>query len=147
MWLIFNLKKEFKKISNSFNKFRKEISELTTLSQSNQESIKELISKKEVDLMIREAILRVQSTPFREPIRTTPRTPMRKKADKILNKVEIMREIASLLQKGLSTEDIHNNIVNVKMLCKKTCFYKYLKEVREQSAELREQQPRTNLDK
>ena len=141
MWLIFNLKKEFKKISNSFNKFKKDISELTTLTKNNQSQIKELISKKEVDLMIREAILKVQSTPFREPISHTPRTPMRKKADKILNKVEIMREIASLLQKGLSTEDIHNIIVNEKMLIKKTCFYKYLKIVREQSART----PRTDI--
>ena len=136
MWLI-PTKKELKK---HFNKIKKEISELTTQSsnnrvliESNKEKINELVSKKEVDLMIREAILKVrESSPRTTP--QTPRTPMRKKADKILNKVEIMQEMSSMLQKGLSTTEIHNIIVNEKMLVKKTCFFKYLKVVRDQTA-------------
>ncbi len=79
--------------------------------------------------MIREAFDR-ERLKVRESTPQTPRTQMRKKADKLLNKAEIMAEIGSMLQKGLSTTEIHNNIVDIKGLCKKTCFYKYLKKVR-----------------
>ena len=69
---------------------------------------------------------------------------MRKRADKMLDKVEIMREIGSMEQKGLSTEEMHNNIVNSKQLCKKTCFYKYLKQFRNQHARTTQTTPRTS---
>ena len=119
-----------KGVKKSFKKLKEEIKELK----------QDIISKKEVDLMIREAILKVQSQAvspsltIREQTPRSSRTPLRKKADKLLNKVEIMREIGSLLQNGHSTTEIHNIIVNEKALIKKTCFYKYLSKVREQSA-------------
>ena len=83
--------------------------------------------------MIREAFDR-ERLKVRETTPQTPRTIKRKKADRLLDKAEIMAEIGSMLQKGLSTEEIYDNIVNVKGYCKKTCFYKYLKKVREQIA-------------
>ena len=126
------IKKEFKKIANSFKKRDQDIEELK----------KDIVSKKEIDLMIREAVLKIRENSARTP-QTSQRTPnskIRKRANKILNKAEIMHEIGSMLQKGLPTEEIHHNIVDVQGLCKKTCFYKYLKIVR---GKIREQAPQT----
>ncbi len=92
--------------------------------------------------MIREAFDR-ERLKVREVSPRTPQTKMRKKVNTLLNKAEIMQEIRVMEQKGISTEDIYNNIVNIKQLCKKTCFYKYLKIIRKQSAELREPEQRT----
>lgn len=134
MWVIFRLKKEFKKISNSFTKFKKEISQLTILTQNNQEKISELVSKKEVDLMIREAILKVQSAPYSEP-KSEPLTEPIK--EKHFNKVVMLKAnktrpeliktaIRGLLAKGLRTTDIFNIVVNEKKIVGKTQFYHYL---------------------
>ena len=129
-WLIFNLAKEFNKIRDSFKKRDREIKELKDL----------IVSKDMIKLMIENEMLKIKSE-LREPIRTTPRTDKRKKADKILDKAEIMSEIGSMLQKGLSTQEAYIQIVEIKSLCKKTCFFKYLKIVREQIA----QTPRSDI--
>ena len=132
--MIFRLKKEFKKITNSFTKFKKEISQLTILTQNNQEKISELVSKKEVDLMIREAILKVQSAPYSEP-KSEPLTEPIK--EKHFNKVVMLKAnktrpeliktaIRGLLAKGLRTTDIFNIVVNEKKIVGKTQFYHYL---------------------
>ena len=125
------IKKELKKIADSFKKRDDDIKELKDI----------VVSKDMIKLMIENEILKINKV--REPIRHTPRTSMRKKADKILNKAEIMHEIGSLLKKGLSTTEIHHIIVNKKAYCKKTCFYKYIKIFREKEHELREPTPRT----
>ncbi len=127
-WLVTKkeAKKEFKKIADSFKKISDEI----------KGSRQEVLSKKEVDLMIREAVLKVHEIAPR-----TPQSKIRKKANIILNKAEIMHEIGSMLQKDLSTTEIHDIIVNQKNLCKKTCFYNYLKKVRELSLRT----PRTKI--
>lgn len=130
-WLVTKkaIKKELKKIKDSFKKRDDDIKELK----------EEIVSKDMIKLMIENEILKVRAHTPR-----TPRTPMRKKADKILNKAEIMHEIGSLLQKGLSTEEVHHQIVKVRGLCKKTCFYKYLKLVRKKVREPTIRTPRTN---
>ncbi len=147
-WLLTkkHFKKESNKISKSFDKVDKALTELTSQSLNNRiqiDSNKEsIVSRHEIDLMIRERMLEL-----REPTSRTTRTKetnLRKKANKILDKVEIMREMASLLQKGLSTTEIQNIIVNEKSLIKKTCFFKYIKLVREQTNELREPLRRSN---
>ncbi len=135
MWLIFNLRKEFKKLNDENIIIKRDL-------RANEELVNNLlsrddpISEREVKVLIKEEMLQV-----REPIKIIPRTKKRIKADKILNKIEIMQEIASMLQKGLSTAEIHNIVVLQKSLIKKTCFYKYLKEVREQLTRT----PRTNI--
>jgi len=118
-----DLKKEQKKIKAAFKELRGEV-----------------VSKKEIELMIREGILVVRELTPRTP-RTTPRTTARKKADKLLDKVEIMREIASMEELGTGTNDIFKEIVTIRGLCRKTCFYKYLKLVRERVART----PRTKV--
>ena len=122
--------KELKKLihsltqnSNLIGEHNNSIAELTSQSLNNRILIENLEKR------MTERIDRLYE--LREPTPRTSRTTMRKKADKILNKVEIMQEIASLLQKGLSTEEIHQVIVIQKALIKKTCFYKYLKLVRQ----------------
>lgn len=121
--MIFKLKKEFKKIAESFKR-KDDI--LLELKEEIKDIKNQILSKKEIELMIRESLL-----DFREHIPRTPRTsPMRKKANKILDKVEVMQEIASHLQNGLSTTEMYKLIVKEKKLCKKTCFYNYLNKVR-----------------
>ncbi len=113
------IKKELKKIAEAF-RFRDE------KIFNNQERINRLEGALAI-LMSKSAVVHEQ------PARTPP-TAIRRRANKILNKVEIMQEMASLLHQGLSTTEIHNIIVNEKALIKKTCFFKYIKIVREQSA-------------
>ena len=113
---------------------RKQINkELKKISQSFKDIKKDMITKDKIDLMIREAFDR-ERLKFREVSLQTPRTSKRKKADKLLDKAEIMSEISSMLKNGLSTTEIHHQIVEFKGYCKKTCFYKYMKAVREQFA-------------
>jgi len=121
MWGLLSKKRfreEMMKIANSFKSRDKEISELRA----------NIVSKDTIKLMIENEILKVH-----KPVQTSARTAKRKKADRILDKAEIMHEIASMLQKGLSTNEAYNQIVNVKKLCGRTCFFKYLKIVREQT--------------
>lgn len=115
-------KEEFNKISNSFKEIKKN-----------------LVPRKEIELLIENAILKIKETP-----QTIPRTKLRKKVSVLLDKAEIMQEIKDMEQKGISTNDMFNIIVNQKKLIKKTCFYKYLKIIREQVPELHEQASRTN---
>jgi len=123
------IKKELEKIAEAFRKRDEDLKEVK----------KEIVSKKEIELMIKEAVLEIKADMFkvREKGSRTPRTVMRKKAEKILDKAEILSEMANLSKKGHSTTEMFNLIVNEKQLCKKTCFYKYMKKVREQIAEVR----------
>ena len=122
-------KEEFDKISKAFKDMKKD-----------------MISKKEIELMIKEAILDVKETSLyepiiREPTPRTSRTKLRKKADKILDKAEICSEMANLLKEGYSSKEVFDIIVNQKQLIKHTCFYKYMKIVREQVREVHEPTP------
>jgi len=111
------------------------------------EGIREgVVSKKEIELMIREAILQVREVSPRNP-RTKTRTKLRKKADKFLDKAEILNEMRLLLDNQHTTTEIFDIIVREKELIKKTCFFKYLKEINNSPHEVREQiktTPRTN---
>jgi len=131
------VKKEFKKI---FDSFKKRDLRIDNQDKNINELKEQIVSKDMIKLMIENEILKVREVSVRTS-RTTPRTAIRKKADKLLNKAEICSEIASMLQKGLNTNEVHHQIVEVKMLCKKTCFFKYLKIVREQIART----PRTKI--
>ena len=143
-WLLTKklFKKESKKISQSFLQQKELIDKATnSITELTSQSLNNRILIENLEKRLTERIDRIYE--LREPTPRTSRTTMRKKADKILNKVEIMQEIASLLKQGLSTEEIHQVIVIQKSLIKKTCFYKYLKLVREQTHELREPIRRT----
>lgn len=127
LWFIFKLKSEFKKIKDSFKSQDFKIKELEN----------KIVPEKEIKLLIENAILKagkIEKVELREPIPRTTRTPqtkIRKKGEKLLDKVEIMAEIGSMLKQGLSTTEMYDIIVNEKEMCKKTCFYNYLKNVRE----------------
>ncbi|MBA7617558.1 hypothetical protein ES703_24873 [subsurface metagenome] len=128
------------RLNNSFSNVRSEIADLKKGESDQDKKLAEfkdnIVPKAEIKLMIENEILNVQGhTP------QTPRTPMRKKADKLLNKAEIMHEIGSMLLKGLSTTEACNQLVNIKQLCRKSCFFKYLKIVREKGL----QTPRTKI--
>ena len=133
MWSFFigkkKREKESNKIKGSFRLRDNRLSKIELGVNKIQEDIKELknefVSKKEFDVLIK----MVQGGVHGEGLRSS-RTTRRVKADKLLDKAELMHEISSMLKSGLSTEEIHHNIVNVKGLCKKTCFFKYLKLVR-----------------
>ena len=119
-----------KKIAKAFKKRDNDIKEVE----------EKIVSKKEIELMIKEAVISIREAKLelREHTPRTSRTKVRKKADKLLDKAEIMQEIGSMSEKGLSTTEMFESIVNVRELCKKTCFYKYLKIVSEQISELHE---------
>ncbi|KKK55639.1 hypothetical protein LCGC14_3072530 [marine sediment metagenome] len=141
----FATKKELRKFGS---KIKADITELVSQGLNNRVLIEELreqvVSKKEIELMIREGILEVREpTPqtSRTTTRTSPQTNKRKKANKLLDKMEIMAEIASMEETGTATSDIFNEIVTMRGLCRKTCFYKYLKIVRGQAART----PRTKV--
>ncbi len=149
-WLVTKkqIKAELRKIVNSFRQSKKDIKdlghELATLKDTQ-------ISKREIDLMIREAMLKTPESAFhtpqttsQTPQRTPSRTLIRKKADRLLDKAEIMAEIRSMLEKGHTTTEAYDQIVSIRGLCRKTCFFKYLKEVRNQKPELHEQTERTS---
>lgn len=117
MWIIptkKEVKKEFKKISNSFKELKKE-----------------LVSKKEIELMIRETTLKHYE--LRELSPRTTQTKYHRKAKIIADKVHLVNEIKRLLNMNMTTREIYDLIVIDNNLCKKTCFFKYLKIVREQS--------------
>ena len=132
LWLVTKkeLKKERDKIKRSFKKRDLRFKELKNI----------IVSKKEIELMIKEEILklrelrvlRVLTTPNPKTIEAIKETKtiIRKKAEKLLDIAEIRHEIGLLVKKDYSTSYIHNQIVEVKQLCKKSCFFKYLKEVR-----------------
>ena len=134
------LAKEKKRIRDSFKKRDKKKKLQTKEIEVLKDMIKELgskvISKQEVELLIEEKLLKVHGV--REPSTRTSRTPMRKKVEKMLTKAEIIQEIKNLIDKDYSTTEARYRIVSVLKLCKRTCFYKYLKLVREKSPQVRE---------
>ncbi len=107
--------------------------EFNKISQGFKDIKKDIVSKDKIDLMIREAFDR-ERIKLHEQTPRTPQTKRRTKVNKILDRAEIMQEIASLEQKGLTTGEIYNIIVDEKQLIKKTCFFKYMKIIRENSA-------------
>ncbi len=70
----------------------------------------------------------------REQVANSPQTTSNyhKKAKKIADKVQILAEMKKLINKDFSTQEMYNSVVLDKGLCRKTCFYKYLKIIREQ---------------
>ena len=134
----FTTKKQIKK---SFNKIKKHITELTSQSlnnrvliEDNKEKLKLLISKKEIDLMIREAILKVQSAPYSAP-KSEPKAELIKESNferVMVKKAKKTRPdmlktaIRGLTAKGLRTTEMFNIIVLEKKMCGKTQFYHYL---------------------
>ena len=74
---------------------------------------------------------------LREHSPNTPQTTSKyhKKAKKIADKVLIRAEIKKLIDKDLSTNDMYEVVVNEKGLCRKTCFYKHLKHIRDLTAQ------------
>ena len=78
--------------------------------------------------MIREAVLNIREVNPRSPREET--TKIRKKVNRLLNKAEIMQEIRDMEQQGLSTMEMSDIIIDEKQMCRKSCFFKYLKIVR-----------------
>ena len=141
------IKKELEKIRDSFKK-RDEL--IGSQDKAIKEIKKEIISKKEVELMIKEAVLdlKVQFGSMSEP----KSEPKQKKAIKQFERViyqrarnlrpeAIKQAIRGLLAKGLTTTDIYRELVVNKNLCGKTQFYHYLSLVRSESPELVRTEP------
>ncbi len=143
MWIIFNLKKEFRKIRGGFksrdNKIinnSKELKRLREETKANNNMIKEIlskgeiVSKKEVDLMIREALLKSQSQevsiipPKSQEVSSRIET-------KLINRLRrskkalVMAEISKLIHSH-SVIEMYDEIVLNKGLCSKASFYRYV---------------------
>jgi len=127
MWIIptkKEIKKEIKKIANSFKKRDDKILQL-------QEEIKdlknEMVCRKEIELMIREYLIKSEpNTELKsEPNQTNYERVVIKKA--IKTRPEALKQaIRGLLEKGLRTTDIFKLIVEEKKIISKTQFYHYL---------------------
>jgi len=133
MWFI-PTKKEVKK---SFNKIKKHIIELTSQSLNNRV----LIEKNKSDIAGLKEMIKVREL-VREQVREpTPRTSIEKKIKQRLDNAKLMKAIHSCIKEGYSTNHIKEDIIT-RFKIKKTCFFKYLKLVREQ---VREPTPRTKI--
>ncbi len=137
------LLKLFKDWKELERKLRRSFTKRDKILQENKIDViqlkEKIVSKLDIRLMIIDEVRAEIKRESRTP-RTIARTSQRKRVDKKLDKIEIMQEIGSMLQKGLSTTEIYNVLVIQKAIIKKTCFYKYLKEVRKHIART----PRTN---
>ena len=135
MWFIFNLKKEFKKISNSFEDFKNQLSNQKKEIENNKQNISEIVSKKEIDLMIREHLLKVQSIPTFEhnsnatPDKTNFERVILRKAKKTRPEV-LKQRIKGYLEDNMRTGEIYKILVEEQHLIGKTQFYHYLNLVR-----------------
>jgi hypothetical protein len=143
MWFIptkKEIKKELKKISDSFKERDKVLKEIRD----------NIISKKEIELMIKEAVLNLKvqfgalSEPKSEP---NQRKEIKQFERAIYQKAKKMRPeaikqaIRGLLERDLTTTDIYKEIVENKRLCGKTQFYHYLSLVRNEVRSLVRTEP------
>ena len=99
--------------------------EFCKIAQGFKDIKQDITSRSEIELMIENKILKL-----REVSSQTLQTPIRKKVNRLLNKAEIMQEIALNEEKGLSTMEMYDIVVSEKKMCKKSCFFKHLKIVR-----------------
>ena len=107
------------RITEAFNKVKKDIKDLSEM----------IISKKEIELMIREAMLMVQSEPNSEPNQNHFNKMILQEAKK--TRPEAIKHIIRMyLHEGKRTKDIFKLIVEEKQLISKTQFYHYLTLVR-----------------
>ncbi len=110
------VKGEFKKIANSFRSIKKDI-----------------VSREEIDLMIENALLKVQSAPNSESKSESNKKQFERVMIQKANKTRpelIKQAIQMLMERDLTTTNIFNVIVGEKKLCGKTQFYHYLSIVR-----------------
>lgn len=124
------LKNTFLKIKSSLNSLDLKINTLEQ-NQINKEELKQEILKE-----LRE-VLREPTTPI------TPRSNLKnieKKVLKRLDSIQLQKAISRYIEDGYKTNQIKEEIIN-RFNIKQTCFYKYLKLVRQQ---LREPTPRIN---
>jgi len=132
VWFI-PTKKEVKK---SFAKIKKHITELTSQSLNNRV----LIEKNKDNILDLKEMIKVREI-VREQVREpTPRTTIEKKIKQRLDNAKLMKAIHSCIKEGYSTNHIKEDIMT-RFKVKKTCFFKYLKLVREQ---VREPTPRSS---
>jgi len=138
MWF-FPTKKEIKK---AFDKIKADINSLNFGYHTNAEKIEELkgevVSKKEIDLIIREAILQIQTGQDSAPSSAPKSEPNKVKhfeqvmvRNAVKHRPEVIRTaIRGLIERDMRTTDIFNVVVSEKKLCGKTQFYHYLSLVR-----------------
>ncbi len=138
MWIIFNLRSEFKKIKDIFKKTKNNISnnskEIKDLKQEN------IIIKRDLRVIenLGNQLLMKLSEPNPEPKSELHSEPIKEKHfDKVMvkkavkNRPELIKTaIRGFLERGLTTTQIFNVIVTEKQLVGKTQFYHYLSLVR-----------------
>ena len=118
------VKKEFEKIKVSFKKRDSKILKLET---EILDLKKEIVCRKEVELMIREYIIKSEpnTEPKSEPNQSNYERVIVKRA--IKTRPDALKQaIKGLLEKGLRTTDIFKLIVEEKKIISKTQFYHYL---------------------
>ena len=118
------VKKEFKKISDSF---KERDTKILKLEENIDNLKKEIVCRKEIELMIREYLVQSgTNTKLKsEPNQTNYERVMVKKA--IKTRPEALKQaIRGCLDKDMRTTDIFKLIVEEKQIISKTQFYHYL---------------------
>jgi len=117
---IAQIKKELKKIANGFSSVRGELAEI-------KESI---ASRKEIDLMIRNAILK-HSLQVQQGAKVKDRpvqVALPIKLKKVYKKNQILKEMQNLSNQGYSVTEIEEAIINKFGISRRT-FYNYKKKL------------------
>lgn len=122
--------KEFEKVKTGF---RKRDSQINSLKHKIIYLQKEIVSRKEIELMIREYLVQSEPNPApkSEPDKRNYERVMVKKAIKSRPKA-LKEAIKGCLERGMRTTDIFRLIVEEKKIISKTQFYHYLALVRQE---------------
>ncbi len=138
MWLIFNLKEEFRKIKESFKKRDDKISDNSKDIKQLQEE--NLIIKQELRAnyeMMKEEIMKLEVRKSEQNYELNSELNKESNYNKVMiqkavknRPVLIKQAIRTLIERDMNTTSIFNVIVLEKKLCGKTQFYHYLSLVR-----------------
>ena len=138
MWLIFNLKEEFRKIKESYKKRDDKISDNSKDIKQLQEE--NLIIKQELRAnyeMMKEEIMKLEVRKSEQNYELNSELNKESNYNKVMiqkavknRPVLIKQAIRTLIERDMNTTSIFNVIVLEKKLCGKTQFYHYLSLVR-----------------
>ncbi len=145
MWLIFNLKEEFRKIKESFKKRDKEI----TTNYQSIDKLKEDLNNNSLKIARIEGVISILLNKSQSQVSRSPKQSQNKIETQVIkrlrkNKKEIVIAEIEKLSDSMSVMSMYNVIVLERGLCSKASFYRYISslnslKVKETETELRQE--------
>ncbi len=120
------------RIRRSFSKVKEDISLLKESGESTDKVMKDI--RESLD-SLREQLREVTTRSTTRSNEITPLKSIQKKVFKSIDKAQIMKAIKHYIDEGYKTNQIRDEII-MRFNIKTTCFYKYLKLLREQLREV-----------